>query len=104
MNTITLAHLDTHVSGQLEANLVLKNEQTGLLLNVLSANVQTLALDRSYKDNNSRIAKLLPLMIEFDHNEFSFVGLQEIRLDCQEVGGFMSFELYDLYYSRCLSN
>ena len=104
LNTITLAHLDTHVSGQLEANLVLKNEQTGLLLNVLSANVQTLALDRSYKDNNSRIAKLLPLMIEFDHNEFSFVGLQEIRLDCQEVGGFMSFELYDLYYSKCSSN
>ena len=71
MNTITLARLrlDTHVSGQLETNLVLKDEQTGLLLNVLFANVQTLALDRSYKDNNSRIAKLLPLMLEFNHHD-----------------------------------
>ena len=99
MNKITLAHLFTHISGQSKANLVLKDKQTGLLINVLSANVQTLTLDRFYKDNNSRIAKLLTLILEFNHNEFSFVGLQEIRLDCQEVGGFMSFEfkLYDLY-------
>ena len=96
--TLALSHLQvvTHISGHSEANLVLEDKQTGLLINVLSANVQTLALDRSYKDNNSRIAKLLPLMLEFNHNEFSFIDLQEIWLDCQEIGGFMFFELYDL--------
>ena len=64
MNKITLAHLQvvTHISGQYEANLVLKDKQTGLLINVLSANVQTLALDRSYKDNkDSRLSELLSL-------------------------------------------
>ena len=56
MNKITLAHLVTHISGQSEANLVLKDKQT------------------------------------------------EIRLDSQEIGGFMWFELYDLYYSKCAPN